>query len=381
MATAKYPNDRQLKLRTAPGRVSVAPNLFLVIGQGGARSWSLIYTSRVTGQRREYGLGSAHDVTLAEARAMAEELRPKIKRGYDPIEEKKNDRRQAQADATTIGMYLDEWIVSRGQQKKWRAGTERNIRGALKNLPESFMGLKIAEVTSENVIAELEPIWSGAPNVGALVQNILERALDAATVKKLRQGDNPARWRNFLDQVFTRPSTGSHHKAIPFKDIPDWYAQNDFDPLKLLVLTATRSSEVRLARWSEIDLDAKVWTIPAERMKSKRQYRVPLTDAAIVILDRIERTQSPFVFRGGKLAQATMVLKIGRPGYTAHGFRSAFRDWAFEETDHSREIIEMSLAHAVGDATERAYRRGDAIEKRRALLKDWADYVTSKSPR
>jgi integrase len=380
----KYPNDRQLKLKTEPGRYTAERNLYLVVGKGGARSWSLIYTSPVTGKRREYGLGSAEVVTLAEARDKADELRLDIKKGSDPIEDKKTKKSRAKADATTFGTYVEAWITGQETRKEnpLRAGTIRNMRGALKNLPGTFTDKKIASITSEHVIAELRPIWRKAPNVGVLVQKIMENVLDAARAEKLREGENPARWKGNLETMkhaFPRPKHDTHHAAMPYADIPEWFAANDFDAAKFLALTVARSSEARLAQWSEFDLDAKLWTIPPERMKSRRQHRVPLSDAALAILERTARTRSPFVFNGGKTGQATLLKKIGRPGITAHGFRSSFRDWAFEETDHSREIIEMSLAHAVGDATERAYRRGDALEKRRALLRDWAAFVISKT--
>nr|WP_245415902.1 site-specific integrase [Mesorhizobium denitrificans] len=375
-------------LKKKPGRYLAGDNLYLVVGKGNARSWAFIYTSPVTGKRREFGLGSEKGMTLAAARDEADELRPKIRKGFDPIEDKKSTKSQAKAGAKaiTFGEYVDDWIkaLETRKEKPLRPGTIRNMRGAMKNLSEAFTTKKIADISGEDVIAELKPIWARTPNVGVLVQNIMERVFDVARVEKKREGENPARWKanlKTLDHLFLKPDPhdpDKHHPAMPYKDISAWFAGNECDLLKFLVLTAARSTEARLAQWSELDLDQKIWTIPAARMKSKRQHKVPLTDAAVSIIERQTRTRSPFIFNGGKFAQAHLVKKIGVPGVTVHGFRSAFRDWALEQSDHSREIIEMSLAHAVGNKTERAYRRGDAIDKRRVLLQDWEKFVTSK---
>ncbi|RFC67787.1 tyrosine-type recombinase/integrase [Mesorhizobium denitrificans] len=377
----EYLNDRQLKLRTEPGRYAAAPNLYLVVSKGKTRTWAFIYTSPVTGKRRELGLGSAGLVTLAEARAKADELRGEVKKKpkkgekkFDPLEEKKEAKQEVEASTLTFGAYLETWISK--QQEEWRDSTLRNIRVALRNVPQSFNDLKVASITDADVVDAITPIWKKA--AGPVVQNIMERVLDFAIFHKKRTGANPARWRNHLDQNFKRPKKHEHHNAMPYKGIPAWFATIDFDPLKLLVLTATRSNEVRLAQWSEFDLEAKVWTIPGERMKNGNEFSVPLTDAAVAVVERQTRTRSPFVFKRGGIVASTLVRKIGVPGITAHGFRSSFSDWAFAETDHSQEIIEMSLAHTVGNATTRAYRRGNAIEKRRALMQDWSDFVTSK---
>lgn len=370
----KYLVWLQLQAKKEPGRYAAAANLYLVVSKGKTRSWAFIYTSPVTGKRREFGLGSADDLSLKDAGIEADKLRAKIKgEGYDPIEDKKAKKQKAEAKVLNFGTYLETWIKG---QDHWRDSTLQNIRVALRNVPADFNDKKVAEITTDHVIEVLKPIWKKA--AGPVVQNIMERVFDSATFHKKRDGANPARWKNHLDQEFKRSKNGKNHPAMPYKNIPAWFSTIDFDLLKLLVLTATRSNEVRLAQWSEFDLEAKIWTIPGERMKNSKEYRVPLTDAAVTIIEKQTRTRSPFVFKRGGIAPATVVRKIGVPGITAHGFRSSFSDWAFAETDYPEEIIQMSLAHTVGNATTRAYRRGDAIEKRRALLQDWADFVTSK---
>lgn len=376
---AKYLNDRQLKTKTEPGRYAAARNLYLVVGKKeGARSWVLLYTSPATGKRREYGLGSVQDVTLAEARGKADELRPKIKNGYDPIEGRDSEKKKAKAEGTTFGDYAEEWIKAR--EGAWRGSRATSIRNGLKNHAGDLTKLPLSKIESQDVIAVLKPIFKSAPVVAGVLQNVMERVLDAARVEGLREGENPARWRNYLSHHFTRRADYVHHPALPYADVPEWFATCKSDCLKLLVLTALRSGEVRGARWEEFDLENRLWTIPGHRMKAGRRHRVPLSDAALEIINRQERkAKDPFVFGGGRIAPSTLMRHVGRKGVTVHGFRSAFRDWAFEETDHSREIIEMSLAHVVGDATERAYRRGDALEKRRALLNDWMTFVTTVS--
>jgi integrase len=375
---AKHLNDRQLTTKTAPGRYLAAKNLYLVIGKrAGARSWVFMYVSPVTGKRREYGLGSTESVTLAKARTEADKLRVQIAEGRDPVEQKKEQKRQAKADATTFGDYAEDWIKAR--EGKWRSSRGASMRGALKNHAENLTKMAIAKIESKDVIDVLKPVFKSAPVVAGLLQTTIERVLDAARVDGLREGENPARWRNHLSLRFERRTNYEHHEAMPYNDIPEWFAACNYDPLKLLVLTALRSAEIRGAQWDEFDLDAKVWTIPAKRMKANRDHRIPLTDAAIEILNRQPRKpDDPFVFGGGRIASSTFMRQVGVTGVTVHGFRSSFRDWAFEETDHSREVIEVALAHVVGDQTERAYRRGDALEKRRALMSDWANYVTSK---
>lgn len=369
----KYLNDRQLKTKTEPGRYAAARNLYLVVGKKeGARSWVLLITD-ASGKRREIGLGSVQDVTLAEARDKADELRPQIKKGHDPIAEKKKQK----AEATTFGEYAEEWVQAR--EKEWRGSRAKSIRAALKNHAASLTAMTLGKIETKDVLDVLRPVFKSSPVVAGLLQNVIERALDAARVEGLRAGENPARWRNHLSHHFTRRTDYDHHPAMPYVEIPEWYALCQSDCLKLLVLTALRSTEVRGARWEEFDLENKVWTIPGQRMKAGRPHRVPLTDAVLAVLNRqVRKPQDPFVFGGGRIASSTLMRHVGRAGVTVHGFRSSFRDWAFEETDHPREIVEVALAHVVGDMTERAYRRGDALEKRRALLRDWADLVTSK---
>jgi integrase len=237
---------------------------------------------------------------------------------------------------------------------------------------------KIDRIQTDDVLKVLNPRWREKNVTAHRLRSRLEELLDAAKVAKLRSGENPALWRGHLEHHFRVKVTNrtKHFAAMPYEEVPAFFAVAR-DILKFLILTACRSGEVRQAQWSEFDLDNAVWTIPAERMKMQRPHRVPLSSAALEVLSRQKRS-GPFVFKRGRLAATTLTRNI--PGeYTAHGFRSSFRDWCSEATDTSSEVAEMALAHAVKNQVEAAYRRGDLLEKRRVLMEQWSNYVTNQS--
>jgi integrase len=261
----------------------------------------------------------------------------------------------------------------------------------------------VDEITTEDVLAVLQPIWTAKAETASRVRGRIEKVLDAAKAKGLRSGENPARWRGHLDHLLPKRQKlqRGHHPAMPWAQVPDFVARLRAMQsvgaltLEFVILTACRSGEVLRsirdgvimgARWEEIDRTAKVWTIPASRMKTGREHRVPLVDCALAILDELEKVQrGAFIFPGQRgdhpLSEMALELTMRRMNvkpYTVHGFRSSFRDWAGECTSFPREIAEAALAHAVGDQTERAYRRGDALERRRELMQAWANFCEPK---
>ena len=254
--------------------------------------------------------------------------------------------------------------------------------------------LRLDEIGTEDVLGVLTPIWLTKSETASRLRGRIERVLDAARAKGPRSGENPARWRGHLDALLPKRQklTRGHHAAMPYEDVPAFVARLrgsdsvSILALEFLILTAARSGEVLGARWDEIDHEGKLWIVPAARIKGAREHRVPLTKRALAILKTIEKVRTgDYVFPGQKrgeplseMALAMAMRRLKTSDFTVHGFRSAFRDWAGEETVFPREVAEAALAHVVGDATERAYRRGDALEKRRKLMDAWASYIEAK---
>jgi integrase len=363
--TTKYLTAREVSTLNEPGRYVAAPNLYLVIGKGGARSWTLLIT--VAGKRREIGLGSLRDVSLADARKKAEAMRVDIANGKDPLTAKKQ-----KAHATTFGAFAGEWVHARAT--RWRgAQTKAQALAAFRNHAAKLADMPLDRIETKHVLAVLTPLWQEKPIIAGKLQNYIERILDAARVAGLRSRDNPARWRYHLDHIFQAKHDHAHHAAMPYEKVPGWFAGCTNDCLKFVVLTAMRSGEVRGARWDEIKGD--VWEVPGARMKNGRPHRVPLSDAAQAILDRQPRT-GPFIFGNGRMFGTILMRVLRGTGATVHGFRSSFRDFVADRTDFPSEIAEQALAHTVGSAVERAYRRTDMFEKRRQLMQTWSDFVT-----
>ena len=366
--------------------------LSLRISSTGAASWQLRY--QMDGTRRAMGLGSVEQVGLADARGRAAELRELVRTGKDPLESPKELR-----TPTTILTFADcaaDYIRAHGPG--WRNPKHRQQwTNTLQAHALPIIGDKLpAEITTADVVAVLQPIWSEKPETANRVRNRIELVWDSARARGLCSGQNPAAWKGHLDKLLaprTRASRG-HFAAMPYADVPAFAAvlkaRTDTGARALLftILTACRSGEVRGAAWDEIDLDAMLWTIPPERMKGHREHRVPLTGAMVEVLQGVmpkDPKPQGFVFPGATdgrpLSDMTLtaLLRREKMGVTAHGFRSSFRDWAAEETHHAHAVAEMALAHAIGNAVEAAYRRGDLLEKRRALMQDWSDYVMQKT--
>lgn len=381
-----------VKNATKPGRYGDGGGLSLIVDPAGRKRW--VFRYQVNGKVRDMGLGGGRDMPLAEARAQAETARAHIRAGRDPIEAREAERRAA-APVPTFEQVADELISSittAFKNEKHRA----QWRSTLTTHAAALMPKSVDAIDTTDVLAVLTPIWQELPETASRVRGRIERVLSAAKVKGLRSGENPARWRGHLDQLLPRPRklARGHHKALAVDEVPAFVERLRTMPgvaalaVEFVILTAARSGEVRGARWSEIDLDAKVWTVPAERMKAGRAHRVPLADRALAILEQVralrDSSDDPLIFpgarRGAALSDMTLaaVLRRMKVDATVHGFRSAFRDFAGDRTNFPREVAEAALAHAVGDATEQAYRRGDALEKRRKLMEQWASFIEPK---
>ena len=286
--------------------------------------------------------------------------------------------------ADEVVAALSPGFRNQKHRAQWKS-TLATYAAPLRNMP-------VDTVSTDDVLSVLKPIWTEKPETASRVRGRIEKVLDAAKAKGFRAGENPARWRGHLDHLLPRPSklTRGHHAAMPYEEVPAFIASlRERDALaavalELCILTAARSGELLGMRWDEIDLQNAVWSLPAGRMKAGRPHRVPLSTRAVAILRKLEKSKrGEFVFAGhapGKpLSNMAMDMVLRRMGVdvTVHGFRSSFRDWAGNETPSPREVVETALAHVIGDKAEQAYRRSDALEKRRKLMEAWASYCTA----
>jgi integrase len=376
-----------------PGRYLDERGLYLQVMSATNRSWLLRY--EINGRKRWMGLGPCADFTLEEARERARQARQLLADGIDPLEARQAERAQrALAAAQTITFqdaaqqYFDQ------HERKWRNAKHRaQFLSTLRDYAFPKIGkLSVADIDTGLVLKVVEPIWQTKTETANRVRGRIESVLDWATVRGYRTGDNPARWKGHLDNVL--PARGKiaphkHHRALSFTDMPEFMTalgqREGFGAraCELTCLTAARTGEITGARWPEFDLAAKLWTIPAGRMKGHREHRVPLSDRAVAILKALPR-EAEFVFPGGRkgapisnMAMAELLKRMGRLDITVHGFRSTFRDWAAEKSNFQNHVIEMALAHVIGDKVEAAYRRGDLFEKRRKLMEAWAVYCTT----
>ena len=369
---------------TETGRHADGAGLYLSISKNGGKRWVFLYRWR--GRMREMGLGSASTVSLKEARDRASEARASIQRDVDPIAAKQG---QQNISSTTFGAYAKRYIEE--NKSAWR--NDKHVRqwsSTIETYCRPILNLEIDAVDTDHVLSILRPIWVTKNETASRVRGRIEKILAAAKVERLREGENPAQWRNHLENVLPKQKKLSrgHHKAMDYADVPEFMItlqqQDGLGALALQVtiLTATRTSEVLLAKWDEIEGDC--WTIPADRMKAAKPHRVPLTNHVAAMLEKLrEHQESEHIFQGQRAGRPmsnmamAQVLKRMNVSVTVHGFRSSFRDWASECTNHSNETCELALAHTIRNQSEAAYRRGDLYEKRRALMQDWADYALS----
>jgi integrase len=384
--------------------------LYLLVDATGARRWTFIF--RWQGKRTEMGLGRAGEggLSLADARETVEGARRSIRAGVNPLAARKAAEAAEAAAKVTFGTFADTLVTSlvtgfrnEKHRDQWRMtlSIQKDGEGHFKDggycMPLRDKALDA--IGTDEVLAVVEPIWLTKPETAHRVRGRIERVLDAAKVKGLRNGENPARWRGHLDKLLPKPKklARGHHAAMPYADVPALVVRlRESGSMAALatewtILAAARTGETLGARLSEIDRAAKLWTVPAERMKANRVHRVPMTARMCAIYDhalQFDRggNNDGYLFPGAKrgkplstMAMTMQMRRLKADAFTVHGFRSAFRDWVGEETMYRPDLAEAALAHVVGDATERAYRRKDALEWRREMMAEWADFVDGKS--
>jgi len=375
-----------------PGMYADGGGLYLRVAEGGSKQWMFRYV--VNGRLRDMGIGPEHTLTLAEARERATEARKLRLDGIDPIEHKRAQRAATAAEAAKAmtfkqcaeGYIKDneaEWTNPK-HRREWATTLSRYVYPVLGELP-------VATIDTPLVLKAVKPLWERAPETASRVRGRIENVLGWATVHHYRTGDNPARWRGLLEHALparAKVAKVKHHAALPFAQAGAFMAKVRRDTrvaarcLEFIMLTAARVSEANVATWNEIDFANRIWTVPGERMKADKEHRVPLSSAAIAVLESMRAIRhSDYIFPGRRNAHAVGangVLRFAKEAaginITTHGLRSTFRDWAAERTSFPREVAEMALAHAIPDAVEAAYRRGDLFDKRRKLMDAWAAY-------
>ena len=389
---------RQVK---RPGRYCDGGNLYLQVRRSTSKtspdsvnkSWAFRYVRH--DKQTWMGLGPYPDVSLAEARELATEARKQLLKGIDPLADKRArqlEARAARSDILSFAECAEKYIDA--QAPGWsNAKHIDQWRNTLKNVAGPVFGhLPVDQVDTALVMRCIEPPWATKTETASRLRGRIESVLDWATVRGYRSGDNPARWRGHLDKLLPRPSLVArvkHHPALPYTEIGAFLQQLRDDSgvasraLEFTILTAARTNEVIQAVWSEFDLDLGIWVVAAERMKSKREHRIPLSEAAKAVLESSSGRSNRYVFPGQKggshlsnNAMLKVLKRLDQDSITVHGFRSTFRDWCAESTNYPADVAEMALAHTLRDKTEAAYRRGDLFEKRSRLMADWARYCS-----
>ena len=382
------------------GYHNCAQGLYLQVSKQGTKSWLYRYTSPLTKTRREMGLGSFNFVSLAQARQYAMDSKRLVINGKDPIEERKKEQNKAQLKQTRnltfkeiseacIAAKAPEWKSAKHSQQ-WNNSLEAHAFPIIGELP-------ISDISTDLILRVLEPIWITKAETASRIRQRIETIWDYGKARNYVSGENPARLRGHLDKILSKTAKVKrvrHFPALPYEDmgifLQELRQRKGYSALALefLILTAARTGEIIGAKWAEIDLEKKVWIVPADRMKMGKEHRVPLCSRAIEILTNITSNRNPeeHVFSGWKQntglsnnALLALLKKMGRSDITAHGFRSTFRDWAAEEAyTFANETIELALAHAIKNKAEAAYRRGDQLERRRELMTAWSEYIDEK---
>jgi integrase len=387
----------KLKALKEPGYFHDGGGLYLQVSPGGGKSWILRYS--MAGKRREMGLGPYPAVSLATARKSAAESRSLVKAGQDPIAARDAERarqRLEEARGITFDKAVELFLV--GNEVGWKNQKHRlEWRTSLRVYATPVIGtLPVGSIDTSHVTKVLDPIWHEKTETASRLRGRIERVLDWARVRGYRAaGENPARWRGHLEETY--PARGKvrpveHHAAVTIDAMPKLYGRlTEADDvaslaLRFIILTASRAGEAVGATWPEVDLDEGVWTIPGSRMKAGRIHRVPLSREAVTILQKLTKLRTgAHVFPGLRVSSRALSVRAilralreaGEPKATVHGFRSTFRDWAAERTNVPRDVAEMALAHAIGNRTEAAYRRGELMTKRAALMDQWARFLLS----
>jgi integrase len=380
-----------------PGLHADGGGLYLRVGRGGAKSWCLRYM--LQGKAREMGLGGLLKVSLAEARRKAAVQRALLVDKIDPLRRRQTENAAKKVEAAR-SMTFDECASAyiRAHEVSWQNAKHRqqwqNTLAAY--VSPKFGSVPVGEVDVGMVMKAIEPLWKTKPETAGRVRGRIEAVLDWAKARGFRDGENPARWRGHMSNLLParrKVRAVKHHAALPYPEIGAFVADlrsrqgAAAAALEFLILTAARTGEVIGARRSEIDFHARLWTVPAERMKGKREHRVPLSSAAMNALERAKIEGSEFLFPGTKPGQglSNMALlkvleRMNRSDLTVHGFRATFKTWATERSNFPRELVEAALAHVLEDKTEAVYQRGDMLEKRRRLMGAWAEFCEKRAP-
>lgn len=371
------------KIETAkPGKYGDGDGLQLAVSPSGSRKW--VFRFQWQGKAREMGLGAFPEISLSEARDRAGDARKLIRAGIDPISSKAVD-----ATVPTFGALAD--LVAADLSAGFRNEKHKaQWKMTLEVYAKPLRAKSVDAISTADVLAVLKPLWTTKPETASRLRGRIEKVLNAAKAKGYRSGENPAAWRGHLENLLPKQSklTRGHHAAMDYAAVPAFTGKlRERDAMAALaleftILTAARSGETLGARWSEFDLDAKIWTIPANRMKAGRVHRVPLSDrAAAIVAKMCEAKVGDYVFPGSRtgkplsgMAMEMLLRRMKIEGVTVHGFRSSFRDWSGNETAFPRDLAETALAHVIGDKAEQAYRRSDALERRRELMQAWAKY-------
>ncbi|MEY3985413.1 MAG: hypothetical protein RLZ59_858 [Pseudomonadota bacterium] len=390
-----------LEIKNAPaGMHSDGNGLYLCVKPSGTKSW--IFRYQVNGRRREMGLGALEYMEPVKARAEAATLKAKVSAGIDPLDERKSLEAAAAAErkaeqvalrkaGATFEVVAAQYIEN--HRPSWKnAKHAQQWENTLRTYVYPVVGnLAVDEITTEHVVAILKPIWATKSETASRVRMRIEAVLTAAKLMGWRSGDNPAVYKGGLEAILppiSKVRQVRHHPALPYEEAPQFirllHERGGISALALefCILTAARSGEVRHATWDEIHQDAGLWIVPADRMKARREHRVPLSRRALEVLESVGRHQgSSLLFPGAgfkplsDMTLSAVLKRMNLSQFTVHGFRSTFRDWAAETTPYPNEVVEMALAHTIANKAEAAYRRGDLLQKRRQLMDDWADYL------
>jgi integrase len=380
---------------TKPGLYADGGGLYLRVGRNAAKRWAFRFM--LNNRQHEMGFGGLNKVSLADARKKASDARLLLSEGRSPLIHR-HENAETQSAKSNRSMTFDQCaeVYISAHEVAWKNEKHRQQwRNTIATYASpAFGSIPVQNVDTDHIMKVIEPIWSKKTETARRLRGRIEIILDWAKVRGYRTGENPARWRGHLSHLLparnkVRPV--KHHAALPYADIPAFMnelrAMEGIAALALefVILTAARTGEVIYTRWREIDFKKHTWTVPAERMKSGREHRVPLSTAAIAVLKRAKALDGEYVFPGGAsatpLSNMALLMLLGRMDrgdITTHGFRSTFRDWAAEETNFPSEVVEMALAHAIQSKTEAAYRRADLIEKRTRLMEAWAAYCAGK---
>ena len=394
MARANKLTQLQASRIKAAGMYGDGAGLWLNVTDNGSKSWILRYTQAA--RERRTGLGAYPEVSLAEAREKAVAFRKQVREGIDPVKLKREAIAAVKAEQTSSVTF--SWCAAQYIESH-RAGW-KNAKHAgqwistLAMYAEPVIGkLDVALIETEHVVRVLEPIWNTKPETASRLRGRIESVLGWASARRLRSGDNPARWKGHLDSLFparSKVARTQHFAALPWEQMPSFMAALSSQAgvgalaLRFTILTAARSGEVRGMVWDEVDLPNRLWIVPAERMKAGREHRIPLSDSAFNLLQQLKAfplAETNIVFPSirdhkalSDMTLTSVLRRMQRSDLTVHGFRSTFRDWAAEATDYPQEMAEMALAHVISNKVEAAYRRGDMLEKRREMMQEWADF-------